>query len=165
MKTRNFLATSICLITAGVAFARFTNRLDYKQMADQADLIVIATPTGNTDLPGPATVPNVIATDFNTHVSHVIQAIQVDTSFRPVAVLKGKLPDKATSFKLLHLRFADPADGTGMNAAMLVTFKPNDGSQYLLFLKAGPDGAYEPVNGQTDPAWSVEKLQQTLPPN
>jgi hypothetical protein len=85
MSLRTPLIVAIYLVTASLAFARPANMPDDKQMSDQADLMVIATPTDNADLPGPTTVPSVISTD-STGNTHLIPAIRVQTTFRPIAI-------------------------------------------------------------------------------
>jgi len=159
MRKHLSLVLAVCVHAAGVAYARPVNLPDYKVMTAQADLVVIATPTANADLPGETTIPGVIQQDLEGK-KRMIPAIRVETTFRAVAVMKGKLTGE--NFKL-PLRFVNAADSSGTNVPMLVTFDPKEGFQYLLFLKLGADGVYEPFNGQTDPAFSVEKLQQRVP--
>jgi hypothetical protein len=132
-------------------------------MSEQADLIVIATPTGNADLPGPTTLPNIASVD-NTGRGHEIPARRVETTFHAVTLLKGKLADSSTSFKLMHLKLSNPADGGGRGAPQLMDFDPTSGAQYLMFLKLRTDGSYEPFS-QTDPIDSIEKLAQLARPN
>lgn len=160
-------ASSIALLvlcTASLVIGRLVSMPGYKRMSAQADLIVIATPTANTDLPGPTTMPEIASVD-NAGNLHRIQATQVETEFHAVAVLKGNLADNKTSFKLLHLKLVDQADAEPIGAPELVKFTTGDGSQYLMFLKSSADGFYEPFNGQTDPVYSIEKLNQSARPD
>ena len=52
----------------------------------------------------------------------------------------------------------DPLAG-GPVIGVHYTFHP-EGPDYLLFLKKGRDGSYEPVNGQIDPVLSVRELRE-----
>lgn len=148
--------------TATLVWGRLMYMPGYKQMSEHADLIVIATPTVNADLPGQTTLPNSVWVD-DTGRKHDIPATRVETMFHAVALLKGKLADNSDSFKLLHLKLVNPADGDALGAAQLIDFKPADRVQYLMFLKLGTDGSYEPFSGQTDPINSIEKLSQSAP--
>jgi hypothetical protein len=151
-----FPALILCC-TATLVLGRPVNAPGYQEMFQQADLIVIATPAANADLPGPTTVPNIISVD-NTGRGRDIPATRVETTFDAVTLFKGKLAGDATSFKLLHLKLANPADADGINAAQLIDFNPTDPAHYLMFLKLRADGSDEPFNGQTDPTYSIEKL-------
>jgi hypothetical protein len=87
--------------------------------------------------------------------------IAVDTKFRVLAVLKGKV--KGDTLTLLHFRGAGAAAGgqsPEMDGPSLVTFDPKAEGRprHLLFLKARADGRDEPVSGQVDPDVSVSKL-------
>ena len=63
---------------------------------------------------------------------------------------------------LHHYVEVGPKPKMAINACALVDFVPKDGSQYLMFLKSKDDGIYEAFNGQTDPAYSIEKLRRKL---
>ena len=164
MFTRVAFPALILCCTATLVLGRLVNAPGHKEMSEQADLIVIATPTGNADLPGPTTLPNIVSVD-NTGRRHEIPATRVETTFHAVALLKGKLADNSTSFKLLHLKLANPVDAGGESAPQLIDFNPTDRAQYLMFLKLRTDGSFEPYNGQTDPVYSIEKLSRLARPN
>ncbi len=164
MFTRTSIVLAILFCTTGLLFGRLVNAPSYKQMAEHADLVVIATPTANADLPGPTTLPNVTIVDKNG-VGREIPATRVETTFHTIAVLKGKLAESEQSFKLLHLKYVNPADANVSRAAQLMEFTAGDRTQYLMFLKLRDDGSYEPFNGQTDPIYSIEKLSQLARPN
>ena len=51
-----------------------------------------------------------------------------------------------------------PSPAPVVNGQALIDFQPNSGNQYLMFLKRLKDGRYEPMNGQTDPAFSLRAL-------
>jgi hypothetical protein len=157
-----FLILILCCTTT-LVLGRLVNAPSYKEMSEQADIIVIATPTDNADLAGPTTLPNIISVD-NTGHRHDIPATRVETTFHAVALLKGKLADNSNSFKLLHLKLANPADAGGDSAPELIDFNPTDRAQYLMFLKLRTNGSYEPFNGQTDPIYSIKKLEPVSPP-
>ena len=163
MSFRKVVAAVVLFLSAELALARIANAPGYKTMSEQADLIVIATPTDNADLPGATTVPG-IASVSKDGKQREIPATRVQTTFKPTAILKGTLPDNSATFKLIHLKLVDPADANSRVAAQLVEFKPADRAQYLMFLKASADGTYEPFTGQVDPVYSIEKLQQSARP-
>jgi hypothetical protein len=164
MFTRVTFAAVILCCTASFVLGRLVNEPGYKEMSEQADLIVIATPTGNAELPGLATLPNIISVD-NSGRGRDIAAKRVETTFYAVTLLKGKLAGGAGSLKLLHLKLANPADADGDSAPHLIDFNPTERAQYLMFLKLRTDGSYEPFSGQTDPVYSIEKLSQVARPN
>jgi hypothetical protein len=141
MFTRVAFPALILCCTATLVLGRLVDMPSYKQMSEHADLIVIATPTGNADLPGPTTLPNIASVD-NTGRRHDIPATRVETTFHAVTLLKGKLADNSNSFKLLHLKLANPADADALSAPQLIDFKPTDRVQYLMFLKLRTDGSY-----------------------
>ena len=163
MSVRKLLSAFVLLLSAEIVWARIAPVHDYKEMSEQADLIVIATPTENSDLPGQTTVPNLASTSKDGK-RREIPATRVQTTFKPTAILKGKLSNKSASIELVHLKLVDPADGKERGAAQLIEFKPADQAQYLMFLKANDDGTYEPFTGQVDPVDSFERLQQRVQP-
>jgi hypothetical protein len=160
MSMRKFMSVFVLLLLlTELVSARVAAMHGYKEMSEQADLIAIATPTENSDLPGTTTVPNLVSTSKDGK-QHAIPATRVQTTFKPTAILKGKLSNKSASIELIHLKLVDPADGKGRGAAQLIEFKPADRAQYLMFLKGNNDGIYEAFSGQVDPIDSIEKLQQ-----
>lgn len=149
-----------CLLMVGVfahiALARLAILPDYKTMVEDAQLILIGTPISRTEMVDLTAVPGV------RRGNDPIPAVAIKTTFFPVTILKGSLPKGEKELVLHHLREKKPQD-VQKNAPMLIDFMPNDGSQYLMFLKRRADGTYEAVNGQVDPAWCIEKLQHKLP--
>lgn len=131
---------------------RLANLPDYGTMAKDADLVAIAAPISRVELEAPTTVPGV------TRGTDPIPAVAINTTFSPVAILKGSLTEGEKDFVFRHLREKDPPV-LQRSPPMLIDFVPNDGSQYLMFLRRRDDGRYEAVNGQVDPAWCIEKLQ------
>ena len=163
MTLRKFIAAAVLFLSAEIALARIADAPGYKKMSEQADLIAIATPTENSDLPGTTTVPNLVATSKDGK-QRAIPATRVQTTFKPTTILKGTLANNSATFKLIHLKLVDPADANARGAAQLIEFKPADRAQYLMFLKANSDGTYKPFSGQVDPVNSIEKLQQAALP-
>jgi len=160
MSFPKFISAVVLLLSAELALARITDAPGYKKMSEQADLIVIATPTENSDLPGTTAVPNLVSTSKDGK-QRQIPATRVQTTLKLTAILKGILPNDSATIKLIHLKLVDPADANARGAAQLIDFKPADRAQYLMFLKANADGTCEPLTGQVDPVNSIERLQQT----
>src|SRR6478672_10530063 len=106
MRKHLLVVTAACFLTAHFAFARLVQIPTYKEMTDKADLIVIATPTGSVELEGRATFPGIGYSDAQGKM-HDLAAIQIETTFRPIALLKGKLPENAAAFKLLHFKLVN----------------------------------------------------------
>jgi hypothetical protein len=135
--------------------ARLMTLLSYRQVLDESDLIVIATPKSKTtDTKEQAYLPNIFRQDEKGNQSEV-KAIGVETVFEVAAVLKGDQAIKL--FTLHHYREVQTAAGE-MNGPLLVFFDPSDSSQlnsYLLFLVREPDGRYAPTGGQTDPGYKA----------
>ncbi len=154
------LAVITCVLMVGIcasiSLARPAVLPDYETMAEDAQLVVIATPISRVELENPTTIPGV------RRGNDPIPAVAINTAFSPVTVLKGSLPKGQKYFVLRHLREKNSQD-VQKNAPMLIDFAPNDGSQYLMFLRRRADGAYDAVNGQVDPASCIEKLQHRLP--
>lgn len=138
------------------ALAYLTVDPDYGTLAKKAQLIVIATPTARVEMTERTTIPGV------RRGNSPVSAVAIDTTFSPIAILKGSHSIEDESFVLRHLREVHPSTGRGAGPN-LIDFVPNDGSTYLMFLKRTADDRYEAVNGQADPAFAIEKLQKRLP--
>lgn len=111
--------------------------LDYRTQFDNSDFVVIATPLADT-------------TDTSEHslVPGIGEAVGVETPFRVSVVLKGDV--NVRSFTLYHYREASPA--IMANGPFLVSFTPFGESgkpahSYLMFLKWGVGGRFEPTGG------------------
>ena len=145
-------AVIVCALLVGVfayiAQARRVVVPGYKAMAESAHLVVIAAPTSRVELNEPKTI-----------FGH--PAVVINTTFYPVVILKGSLLQGEKEFVLRHLREKGPQK-IRENAPSLIDFVLDDRSQYLMFLRRRIDGQYEAVNGQTDPAWCIDKLQNPL---
>lgn len=129
----------------------------YQEMLEKSDLVVIATPVARKELSERTVMPGVL------RGNEQIPAIQVETTFRISAILRGTGPAKQDRFVLLHLIEANPPEIV-TNGQALLDFRPDGGDEYLLFLKKLPDGRYEAMNGQTDPAFSVRALTSAAAP-
>jgi hypothetical protein len=161
MKRMRFtLVVITCFLLVGmfvhIALARLAILPNYETMVEDAKLVLIGTPISRVELDDLTTIPGV------RRGNDSILAVAIHTTFSPVTILKGSLPKGEKTFVLYHLKENKPQD-IQINAPMLIDFIPNDGSQYLMFLRRRSDDTYEAVNGQVDPAWCIEKLKHKLP--
>ena len=145
--TLTFVAMLACL--ASPVLGRALRVLTYQDLFDQADLVVVATPIGQTvDTREEFTLP-ISQVDANGNTGPV-RCIGVETAFGVSAVLKGH---PATRELILH-HYRQAGSVPSVNGTMLVRF---DGARwsYLLFLIREPDGRYAPVGGQVDPGFNA----------
>ncbi|MBC8872670.1 MAG: hypothetical protein H8E44_24825 [Planctomycetes bacterium] len=118
----------LVLVFASVSEARTFKDIGYQAMLEKADLVVIAIPVRNKDMPERTEVIGV-------------PVIGVQTTFGVMAVLKGSL--KGGTFNLHHYRFdtetikSDTRFVYDHHAGLAEFGKGNDGVEevYLLFLK------------------------------
>ncbi|HVU28055.1 MAG TPA: hypothetical protein VHG71_10020 [Verrucomicrobiae bacterium] len=143
------VTTLLIATTAFLAQARLMRTWSYQDLFDQADIVVIAKPTGTQDTGEQATLPN-IAPD--------VHVIGLSTDFDISVVVKG---DKTLKKLILHhYRLENPKE-LMMNGPNLASFNPKAYTRFLLFLHRESDGRYSPVSGQTDPTlFSVVKLDR-----
>ena len=129
------------------SYARILYNWNYKSLYEQADLVIIGKPISSKDTAEKATLPN-IAPDV--HVTGLSTEVEISV------VMKG---DKSLKKAVLHhYRLSDP-NACPNNGPVLVSFDPNQQTQFLMFLRLEKDGRYSPVSGQTDPAlFSILKL-------
>jgi hypothetical protein len=141
--------------------ARGLESWPYRRLLKEADVVVVATALSSADA-GESTRDNLWQAEL----------VGVNTTFAVEAVLKGKL--EGDRLRVLHYRLRPGVlieDGP-----LLVSFRTGgltlttkgakvalSRPSYLLFLKAGKDGRYEPVSGRTDPALSVREMYKPLP--
>ena len=125
---------------------------DYATLAQGADLVAIATPETRRELPAPAQVPGV------SRNGEPVPAVEIETTFRPLAILRGRLAGPQDSFVLVHHRETEP-DAGGVKGAgpLLADFQPGDGSAYLMFLKRRPDGRFQAFQ-ENEPGWCILRL-------
>jgi hypothetical protein len=150
-----------CWLIPPVAFARRIESWPYERLFKEADLVVIAQATA-TESSQDKTTDNPWKAEF----------LGLNNTFQVKAVLKGK-PAEGT-INVLHFRLKD---GLRLeDGPLFVTFRQKGirlelkdrtvklgVSEYLLFLKTGKDGRYEPVSGRVDPELSVREVHGALP--
>ena len=143
----------VCLLLLFAADSGFGRKIpfgSYRDMYEQADLVVIAKPLATRDTSEVGKVPRLSTCDV----------VGLSTDFEALVVMKGN--SALNTFVLHHYR---EEGGRAPNGPCFVsfTYDPTDpmhsGGRYLLFLKKEADGRYAPVAGQMDPAlFSVLKL-------
>ena len=154
--------TAAVLVTP--AAGRQIESWSYERLFKAADVVVIASAKQTTD-------SDDAAPDGLWSKSLVGRR----TTFTVLSALKGR-PD-ADTITVRHFKLA--TNLIVQNGPLLVTFRTKgrtiqgSGSdqyrvelpapQYLLFLKAAPDGLLEPVSGQIDPVLSVKEIHAPLP--
>jgi hypothetical protein len=146
---------------AGV-FARLVESWPYARLLRESQLVVIARPVATAD-----------SGDRTTENPWKVEFLGVNTDFRVEAVLKGTLD--GDKLRVLHFRLPKGKriyNGPGLVSFRMqgITLRTNTGGKvslaktpaYLLFLKRGKDGRYEPVSGRIDPISSVREMHQPL---
>jgi hypothetical protein len=139
-------------MTAAPLPGRQVFRLTDKELYDRADLVVIA---------------NAISTlDADQNPEHEKQAfnVPVHTTLEILVMLKGREPRRRVV--LLHYRWLSQ-DREFVNPPRYLVLDPSNRQppsgksfgSYLLYLKKGTHGRYEPVTGQIDPIYSVKALK------
>jgi hypothetical protein len=123
---------------------------------DKATLIVIATPTKVVETSELAALPN-IATVRPDGTQEPVMGKGVETSFKVLTVLKGERDVKR--FVLHHFTLGSAPANRG---PLLVSFKPEEKKQFLMFLQKEADGRYSAANGQTDPQISIIRIEQNF---
>lgn len=148
------LLTALCL--AFESHARLIQGGTYDALNDKATLIVIAIPTKVVETSELAALPNII-TVHSDGTREPVMGKGVETSFKVLTVLKGERDVK--QFVLHHFALASAPSGDG---PLLVSFRPEDKKQFLMFLQKEADGRYVAVTGQTDPQVSIIGMEQNL---
>jgi hypothetical protein len=146
---------------SSVASARRIENWPYERLFKEADLVVIAQATSTEG-----------CQDVTTANPWQAELLGQNTTFKVRAVLKGKPPHN--TIQVLHFRLKDGLEFE--DGPLLIAFRQEgirlelrDGvaelgvCEYLLFLKAGKDGRFEPVSGRIDPALSVREVHGLLP--
>ncbi len=154
MKISLTLFTSLLL--AFEAHARLIQGGTYDTLNDKATLIVIAVPTKVVETSELAALPN-ITTVYADGKREPVMGKGVETSFKVLTVLKG---DRGIKQLILH-HFALAA-AQADRGPLLVSFKPEDKKQFLMFLQKEADGRYVAVSGQTDPQVSIVGIEQNF---
>lgn len=122
----------------------------YDKLNEKATLIVVVIPTKVVETSELAALPN-IATVHTNGTQEAVMGKGVETSFRVLTVLKGERDIKQI---VLH-HFAVAPAPAGRGDPQLVSFKPEEKKQFLMFLQKEADGRYVAVSGQTDPLESI----------
>jgi hypothetical protein len=151
MKTLKVMTVFLSL--ASLARARPVQDIPIEIQRTNADLVVIARavsskPTGDT-----IDFPNIRTVDQAGN-QHAIKGTGVDTQFETLSIIKGD--SNLKRFVLHHYYLLNPKE-QGPDGPALVSFETLKGNPILLYLKkAGAN--YEPIAGQTDPAYSIFTL-------
>jgi hypothetical protein len=157
----SLITMALLTFAAGPVSGRLLENWPYERLFKEADLVVIARAESTTD-----------TKDRFKPELWKVQFLGQDTVFAVQSTLKGKLKEGQT-VKVLHYRL--PEGVLVQNGPSLVSFRKdsvelkgtvNDRTfkaslgrpEYMLFLRARPDGRFEPVSGQVDPALSVREL-------
>jgi hypothetical protein len=143
-------------LTAGTAPARPIENWEYERLFKEADLVVIARAESTAD------------DDSRLKTGWDAKFLGRVTTFKVQSALKGKADG---ALKVLHYKLEDGV--SIINGPLLVAFRSKArriagkgkavmeaAPEYLLFLKRGKDGRYEPVSGQIDPALSVREIHR-----
>ena len=142
------LLVTLAAANAGGALARPVHLWSAGELAQKADLVIVATALSTRDTPG-----------FAQKDSKADTWVPVETLFQVAAVLKGEL--KSRTATLPHYCYFGPeAEVAVIDGPSFVRFNPAARRQYLLFLKRAEDGALEPVSGQYDPDQSLKVLEE-----
>ena len=141
---------------------RLIEKWPYERLFKEAELVVLAEATGSTESGEVVKVK-----DWST------EFVGVNTKFTVKSVLKGQFADKPLT--VFHLK--TKPEVLIQNGPLFVEFchqrrvlkvrgekavaesKP----AYLLFLKKGKDGRYEPASGRIDPELSVKEVVPPQP--
>jgi hypothetical protein len=149
------------LALPALAHSRLVPDWPYEKLLKEADVVVIGKAVTSKD-----------TKDVSKDNPWKVEFQAVETTFSVEAGLKGKVEgDKLT---VLHYKLKPGVSVE--NGPGLVTFRTKGITLrtkeakvglgqpgYLLFLKKGKDGRYEPVSGQVDPELSVKELNSPLP--
>lgn len=135
--------------------------LSFRQMLEQADVVVVATVVSTHDTPEKKRLID-IDTPRTARPELLHDAVVgVETEFRTRAVLKGAT--NLERFVLHHYRLAE-TDVPGYGAPNFIDVDPERHATYLMFLRRETDGRYAPVTGQFDPAvLSVFEIKEGAP--
>jgi hypothetical protein len=151
----------VVAIFAVPAFGRLLENWPYDRLFKEADLVVIAVAEDTKD-----------TKDRFTAEGWKLELVGQETTFIVRSTLKGKMA-REQKLKVLHFRLQKGQ--LVSNGPLLVIFRSKpltlNGTinrrvfkagvaqpDYMLFLRARPDGRYELVSGQFDPALSVREL-------
>lgn len=155
------LVLGVSSLVAAPVCARLLENWPYERLFKEADLVVIATSGETTD-----------TKDRFSAKGWKVELVGQDTQFVAQSILKGKMgADK----KLTVLHYRLPKGIEVIDGPLLVRFRKDSIAlkgtingvafkgglgrpDYMLFLRLRPDGRYEPVSGEIDPALSIREL-------
>lgn len=165
----NVMILAGLLVCAIPAQARFIEDWPYDKLFKHADLVVFAT-----------AMKTEAADDKPPAHSWSYEFAAQTTTFKVSHALKGKADGEP--IKVLHYKFGELKQGVDRHALTLIIDGPSlvafrtsavtikakgdkgittlPTPEYLLFLKRMPDGRFEPVSGQIDPALSVREVSE-----
>jgi hypothetical protein len=159
------------ILVAPAILARQIEQWSYERLFKEADVIVIAKPESVADVdvkPKDARMQR----DFLGRVTtfSVVSTIKGDAKGKTIDVLHFRMREGMgsangpllISFHTKPVRIEGKAGGnnnTPVTAFVMELGPP----EYLLFLKAGQDGRFEPVSGQYDSRLSVREINPPMP--
>lgn len=152
---------AVLVIFVAPTAARRIENWPYERLFKNSDLVIIGTTEGTVDTKD----------RFKTE-GWEVEFIGQETTLTVRTTLKGDIKGEK-KVQVLHYRL--PKGVKVVNGPLLVSFRkeplPLKGTingrafkaalgrpDYLLFLRARPDGRFEPISGQVDPALSVREL-------
>ena len=150
MFSRRFLVVLVWLLLFSSVEARLVDFWSYEKLTEKSDVVFIVSVVATKAWDEPLEITQ-FADDLEGRL----------TTFKIESVLKGTT--KKDKIELLHCRLKEGRFPP--NGPLLAEFRVKgrnefgaESPQYLLFLKARPDGRFEPVAGQIDSTVSVRKL-------
>lgn len=146
MKTALLRLLACLIFDSTFAHARFVHSMSYGELVAKSDLIVLIEPFA-THLASD-TFPEIPAAESD----RLFQAFNTDFKVRAVLQSSGNVPHELTVLHFLHT-----PGPIGPDAAEFVKFLGEGAPKnttWIAFLKKRPDGRYEAITGQVDPAYS-----------
>ena len=166
MRIRIAVAVCFLLATARAADAQIGYLWTVDELKSKADLVVIAELRSTTDTGRRTDHPQ---------LRPALPVIEMESEFEVLTVLKSDARETPAAGPRVRLKYYRhdwdrwqrehppqpglPPKGV-VNTGSTLTLTPGQGL-YLLFLAKRPDGAYEPLSGQTFAADSVYRLQKS----
>lgn len=157
---KSAVAVAILLACEAGTSARLIESWPYEKLFKESDLVVIADAVKTED-----------CADRDAGNPWKIEFVGQNTSFKVHVTLKGKV--EGDELKVLHFRL--PKGQLVDNGPLLVSFRTTgtnvnlkhakmilDRPEYMLFLKAGKDGRFEPVSGRVDPEMAVKEMHAPM---
>ena len=152
------LAMLICVGLPLTLQGRIMRAWSYDELRNEADLIVVATPSDVKETAEKALPDELTMVDKDGKPTKLVWA-GIETTFEVLTVLKGETTLKPSVFHHYQIH----QTGIVINGPMLVSFDPKQKKRFLLFVKREAGGRYVAVSGQTDPAIAVKELGGRAP--